>query len=97
MFSSFPLNTLSSHSWLYRTRTSWRKPASEVSAPPSHEVASLVRERAILLRRMETLARSKKLFEAWHVFHKPLVYVMFLIAMVHLLVAFYMGYADLHF
>ena len=29
----------------------------------------------------------------WHVFHKPLVYVMFVIAAVHVVVALYFGYS----
>lgn len=54
------------------------------------EVASA---RATLLRRLGYLQRTKQLFAMWHVFHLPLVYVMFAIAIVHIGVALYLGYA----
>ncbi len=60
------------------------------------EVAALDAERSLLVRRMANLGRTKKLFDLWHVFHKPLVYVMFAIAAVHVALAIYMGYS-LHF
>ena len=60
------------------------------------EIAALHAERALLTRRMKNLSRTKKLFDAWHVFHKPLVYVMFVIAVLHVAIAVYMGYS-VHF
>ena len=57
------------------------------------EAIGLVRERAMLLRRMAVLGRTKKLFELWHVFHNPLVYVMLGIAAVHISLAIYFGYS----
>ncbi|HQR47460.1 MAG TPA: hypothetical protein PK598_15785 [Thermoanaerobaculia bacterium] len=60
------------------------------------EISALDGERALLARRMKNLARTKKLFDLWHVFHKPLVYVMFTIAAVHVALAVYMGYS-VHF
>ena len=61
---------------------------------PARLVAAdhLIRERATLLRRIATLDTSKKLFHLWHVFHKPFVYVMLAIAVVHVGVALYFGY-----
>ena len=53
----------------------------------------LIRERAMLLRRIATLDTSKRLFHLWHVFHKPFVYVMLAIAAVHVAVVLYFGYA----
>lgn len=53
----------------------------------------LIRERATLLRRIATLDTSKKLFHLWHVLHTPFVYVMSAIAVVHVAVALYFGYA----
>jgi hypothetical protein len=62
--------------------------------------ADLVREaivvasaRASLLRRLAYLQRTRQLFAMWHVFHLPLVYVMFAIVLVHIGVALYLGYA----
>ena len=60
------------------------------------ETLEVIQERALLLRRIVLLNRRKELFAAWHVFHKPLVYVMFLILIVHVAVALYFGYAPTH-
>jgi hypothetical protein len=57
------------------------------------EVFDVIRERAMLRRRIAYLSQTKKLFSLWHVFHKPLVYVMLAIAVVHVAVAIYLGYA----
>ena len=54
---------------------------------------SVMADRALLLRKLEHLNRTRRLFSMWHVFHRPLVYVMFAIAAVHVGVAIYLGYA----
>ncbi len=56
------------------------------------EAIDLVTERAYLTRRLAYLRTTKKLFDLWHVFHLPLVYVMFVIVTAHVAVAVYMGY-----
>ena len=56
-------------------------------------VTATVGERLRLLRRLAYLNRTKRLFAMWHVFHQPLVYVMFAIAALHIGVAAYLGYA----
>lgn len=50
-------------------------------------------ERVLLLRKLARLNRTKRLFSMWHVFHLPLVYVMFAIAALHVGIAVYLGYA----
>lgn len=57
-----------------------------------HRALDLMQERASLLRRIAHLKRTTRLFQIWHVFHRPLVWVMFLIFFVHLGVAIYFGY-----
>jgi hypothetical protein len=52
----------------------------------------LASERSILLRRLAYLQRTKQLFELWHVFHLPLVYLMLVIVVAHVGVTLYMGY-----
>ena len=54
--------------------------------------AHLIAERATLLRQAAYLAKTKRLFDLWHVFHMPLVYVMFAIVVVHVAVTVYLGY-----
>lgn len=56
------------------------------------ELRTLERERATLLRRIDRLERTRQLFQLWHVFHRPLVWVMFAIAVFHVGVAVYFGY-----
>jgi hypothetical protein len=57
-----------------------------------HDALSLAHERAELLRRITRLKTTRQLFQLWHVFHRPLVYVMFAILLVHVGVAIYFGY-----
>jgi hypothetical protein len=63
-----------------------------VSASLMHEIADVIAERATLLRRGAYLKVTKTLFDVWHVFHMPLVYVMFIIVVLHVAVTLYMGY-----
>ncbi len=64
-----------------------------VGAETLHDVLALTAERAVLLRRLAYLKRTKKLFELWHVFHRPLAYVMLAVVIVHVATAVYFGYA----
>jgi hypothetical protein len=57
-----------------------------------HDIARHAAERSIVLRRAAYLQRTKALFELWHVFHLPLVYILLAIATVHIALALYMGY-----
>jgi hypothetical protein len=57
-----------------------------------HSVLHVIAERASLLRRAAYLQKVKRLFELWHVFHMPLVYVMFAIIVLHVAFTLYMGY-----
>ena len=58
-----------------------------------HDTLALVAERAFLLRRIAYLKRTKKLFDLWHVLHKPLAYLMLVIVALHIATALYFGYA----
>ena len=67
------------------------------SAGLTHEklaqAVAVIAERANLLRRIAYLKKTKKLFDLWHVFHRPLAYVMMVIVTVHIAAAIYFGYA----
>jgi hypothetical protein len=52
-------------------------------------------QRATLTRRLVHLQRTKHLFEMWHVFHRPLVYGLFVIVVLHVGIALFFGYASL--
>jgi hypothetical protein len=56
------------------------------------EVLGLTTERALMMRRTAYLQRTRKLFDLWHVFHLPLVYLMLIIVVAHVGVALYLGY-----
>jgi hypothetical protein len=56
------------------------------------EVLRLTAERALMMRRTAYLQRTRKLFDLWHVFHLPLVYLMLIIVVAHVGVALYLGY-----
>jgi hypothetical protein len=66
--------------------------ASGLAADTRDEVIRLAAERAMLLRRVAHLQRTKKLFDLWHVFHLPLVYLLLVIAAAHITIALYLGY-----
>ena len=65
--------------------------AAESTLPPRQR-AAIEKERRVLVRRIARLDRTRRLFQLWHVFHRPLVWVMFLVFFVHLGVAVYFGY-----
>ena len=74
-------------------RTLRRAIADSGVAPDLLERAvRLVAERAVLVRRTTVLQQTRRLFDLWHVFHLPLVYVMFLIVVLHVAVTIYLGY-----
>jgi hypothetical protein len=59
----------------------------------ARDAAHAATARESLLRRLVYLQRTRRLFAMWHMFHKPFVYVMFAIVLVHIGVAMYLGYA----
>ena len=67
----------------------------ERSSVPLEQRAAIVRltrGRADLLRRVAYLRRTRRLFDLWHVFHLPLVYLLLIIATAHIALALYLGY-----
>ncbi len=56
------------------------RPASMWTPSRGRDAAA---ERASLARRLAHLERTRRLFELWHVFHRPLVYGLFVIVAVH--------------
>jgi hypothetical protein len=58
---------------------------------------ALASERATLARRLAHLKRTHRLFDLWHVFHRPLVSGLFVIAALHVGIAIYLGYVSVPF
>lgn len=79
----------------HRARLRTQVQASGLPASALDETLETITERAWLLRDLAYLRLSQRLFEMWHVFHQPLVYVMYGIAALHVGVAFYFGYGVL--
>lgn len=79
--------------WFRARRLARRLHAAGAEPELVHETVGLVAEREALQRRIALLGRTKKLFDLWHVLHKPLVYVMLAIAALHVAVVVYFGYA----
>jgi hypothetical protein len=77
-----------------RELSSLRQAIEQAGVSPAllHEVAGVIAERAALLRQNAYLSMTKSLFDIWHVFHMPLVYVMFGIVVLHVAFTLYMGY-----
>jgi hypothetical protein len=61
-----------------------------------HRAVDLIADRAVLLRRLAYLKKTKKLFEMWHIFHRPLAYLMLVIVAIHVVTVVYLGYAFGH-
>jgi hypothetical protein len=78
--------------WRFR-RLGRRLRGAGIAPPLVRQTVALAAERAALQRRIAFLGRTRKLFELWHVLHKPLVYVMLAIAALHVFVAVYFGYS----
>ncbi len=66
--------------------------AAGLAADVLHDAVLVIAERAALIRQTAYLEKTKRLFDLWHVFHMPLVYVMFTIVVLHVAVTMYMGY-----
>jgi len=66
-----------------RTRLPWRR---------RRLVVGLALRRAVLARRQISAASMEQLFRYWHVLHRPFVWILFIIAAVHVGVALLFGY-----
>lgn len=66
--------------------------ASGLPAAQRETLLRLTTERALLVRRIAYLEKTKAAFGLWHVFHVPLVYFLLIIACVHVGVTLYLGY-----
>jgi hypothetical protein len=73
------------HALLRRAR---RDPDADVLC----ESVRLIRDRAVLLRRIAYLEKTRKLFDLWHVYHKPLAILMAVIVLLHVATVIYLGY-----
>jgi len=52
----------------------------------------LIVRRQMLIRRMGLLESTRKILHNWHLIHKPFVFIMFLVLIIHVYIAIKMGY-----
>lgn len=72
-----------------------RRAVRGLGLPPGkllQELKALIRERALLRRRIVLWNRMQELFFYWHVLHKPFALMMYVFMFVHILVAVLTGY-----
>jgi hypothetical protein len=55
-------------------------------------VIALVREKSALSKQVAFLARSQQVFHLWHVVHRPFSYSFAVLAVVHIVVVFALGF-----
>ena len=60
--------------------------------PAVHDLARIVRQQALLKRRIVYWEELRRLFHYWHVIHKPFAIVMYVIMALHIGVAVWTGY-----
>lgn len=53
---------------------------------------ALIAERAVLLRRIAYLKKTRRLFDLWRIYHKPLAILMAVIVILHVAIVAYLGY-----
>ena len=56
------------------------------------EITKLVLRQQRLLSRLAVLEASQQVFSYWHIFHKPFTVITFVIVLVHITVAVFLGY-----
>jgi hypothetical protein len=78
---------------VYRELAAVRLEIERAAAPELlHAVVDIIATRAMLRRNAAYLKKTKAFFDVWHVFHMPLVWVMFAIVVLHVAITVYMGY-----
>jgi hypothetical protein len=78
----------------FRIRTARKKRLAKLNLPHEiqNEMIGLVLKKTLLERRILFLNRIQQLFHYWHVFHKPFAIIMYIIMIVHVAVAVWLGY-----
>ena len=92
-----PADRCGSRAWaIGRSDWRWRNWSATLERRSGEAVSAAIRaaldERLRLQHRRSALAATRRLFDLWHVFHLPLVWVMFAIVSLHVGVSLYLGY-----
>jgi hypothetical protein len=73
-------------------RLRWRLRSFRRRHRESAELTRVVRQKALLQRRLLLWSRLQELFHHWHVLHKPFAIVMYVFMIVHVVVVIMTGY-----
>ena len=70
------------------------KYSSLLKLPPNkvRQLTNLIKKRALLRRKIHFINQVQQLFHYWHVFHKPFAIIMYIVMLVHVSIAFWLGY-----
>ncbi len=63
-----------------------------LGANAARQVIKIIRDKELLERRISFWNSIHQLFHYWHIFHKPFAIIMYIIMLIHILVAIYVGY-----
>lgn len=92
LLTTFP--RLVVYNWRYNRRI--RKILHTIQTTIDHDryipVHYIIHENSKIQRQLASLAVTQKLFRHWHLFHLPFAMVMFIIMVIHIVVAFLFGY-----
>jgi hypothetical protein len=72
---------------IYKLLDEWNLPS-----PMKKQLWRSIRQKAKLERRVRYLTQMQQLFHYWHVIHKPFAIIMYLIMVIHIGVAIWLGY-----
>ena len=89
------ISLLFSDAWrpvrMFRQRKILRKEFN-LGKHAARQITKIIRKKELLERRISLWNGIHELFHYWHVFHKPFAIIMYIIMLIHVLIAFYVGY-----
>ncbi len=93
LVTTFPRLVIHNFRLQSRLKTFLENMAREMSGNhTTGDIRRLMLDKAHMQRQMASLAITQRLFRHWHMFHLPFAIVMFVIMVVHIIVAFLFGY-----
>ena len=78
--------------WRRRHLTRQLRASTDLSRRQVRQIVRLAQRREVLERRTAAAESMERIFHYWHVLHRPFVWIMFLIATLHIGLAWWLGY-----
>lgn len=76
----------------YLKKVTQQLQSDQLSAPAKMSIISNIKKELTLARKQNGLQKMKKLFSYWHVAHLPFAIILLIVVIIHVSVAFIMGY-----